>query len=141
MIRRSSCGTPPPARNCSPSRGIRAGSGQWPSRPTGSVWRPGAMIAQLSCGTTAQDRKFCPRARGKRAKMISEWYVSMDVSKRLLYSHSLASNLLEDGATFAQVRDQLGLAERKCGDGMVGHFPAAQRGGMKREDRLMRSTT
>jgi hypothetical protein len=56
-IARSSCGTPPPARRHSHSRGIRTLSGRWPSRPTGSGWRPGARIARSSCGTPAPARR------------------------------------------------------------------------------------
>src|SRR5262245_59463370 len=32
------------------------------------------MIAQSSCGMQPRNRKSCPGARGKTAKMISQWY-------------------------------------------------------------------
>ena len=36
-------------------------SGRWPSRPTGSGWRPGALIAQSSCGTPPPARSCSPQ--------------------------------------------------------------------------------
>ena len=39
-----------PARRRAPSKGIRVLSIQWPSRPTGSGWRPVALIAQSAVG-------------------------------------------------------------------------------------------
>src|SRR5262249_37699962 len=39
---------------------------QWPSRPTGSGWRPWGMVALSSCGTPPQSRRYWPAASSEK---------------------------------------------------------------------------
>src|SRR5262249_52181306 len=50
--------------------GIGMVSIEWPSRPTGSGWRPGALIAQSSCGSPPRSRMCWPAASSERCGLF-----------------------------------------------------------------------